>query len=153
MEIKLIPVSRENWEEALALEVMKEQRQFVPSVAVSLAKVFIKPDGENVQYLPFAIYDKDQMVGFIMHAYVEETDDMYWINGFLVDRRFQGKRYGKAAFIAMTDWIKTRFPQCRAIQLTVYPDNRRAESLYKSLGFVKTGEKMGEEDVMKLSVL
>jgi diamine N-acetyltransferase len=153
MEIKLVPVSRENWEEALSLEVLDEQRQFVPSVAVSLAKVFIKPDGEHVQYLPFAFYAKDQMAGFIMHAYVEETADMYWINGFLVDSRFQGKGYGKAAINAMIEWIKTRFPQCRAIQLTVYPENKRAESLYKSLGFVKTGEKMGEEDIMKLSVL
>lgn len=81
MNIHFKLVTRDNWEEALALKISDHQRDFVPTVAVSLAKVFIKPDGENVEYLPFAIYDKDQMVGFIMHAYEETTKNMYWING------------------------------------------------------------------------
>ena len=26
------------------------------------------------------------MVGFVMHAVVRETSDMYWINGFIIDQ-------------------------------------------------------------------
>lgn len=97
MNVQLKVVTRENWEEALKLQVKENQLKFVPSVAVSLAKVYIKPDGDNVEYMPFVIYDGDHMVGFIMHAVVRETTDMYWINGFIIDQMQQGKGYGKAA--------------------------------------------------------
>ncbi|MEH7814908.1 GNAT family N-acetyltransferase, partial [Bacillus toyonensis] len=55
MNVQLKVVTRENWEEALQLQVKEDQRKFVPAVAVSLAKVYIKPDGDNVEYIPFAI--------------------------------------------------------------------------------------------------
>ncbi len=74
MNVQLKVVTRENWEEALKLQVKENQLKFVPSVAVSLAKVYIKPDGDNVEYMPFVIYDGDHMVGFIMHAVVRETN-------------------------------------------------------------------------------
>lgn len=87
---------RENWEDALKLQVKDNQTKFVPSVAVSLAKVYIKPDGDAVEYQPFAIYNGDLMVGFVMHAVVKETTDMYWINGFIIDQKQQGNGYGKS---------------------------------------------------------
>ena len=71
MNIQLKVVTRENWEEALKLQVKENQLKFVPPVAVSLAKVYIKPDGDNVEYIPFAIYHGDLMVGFVMHAVVK----------------------------------------------------------------------------------
>jgi diamine N-acetyltransferase len=84
--VKLRIVTRENWERALLLKVNNNQKKFAPEVALSLAKVYIKPDGDQVEYIPFAIYDGEQMVGFIMHAFEENTSDMYWINGFLIDK-------------------------------------------------------------------
>ncbi|MGG1662723.1 GNAT family N-acetyltransferase [Brevibacillus sp. NRS-1366] len=153
MNITLTLVTRENWLEALELKVNQEQSSFVPTVAVSLAKVHIKPDGDQVEYLPFAIYHKEAMVGFIMHAYVEETTDMYWINGFLIDSKYQRKGYGRAALQQMTRYITNRFSQCREIRLTVYSGNHSAIQLYRSIGFVETGERMGEEWVLRLPVL
>ncbi len=47
----------------------------------------MKPDGDNVEYIPFAIYVSNLMVGFIMHAVVRETSNMYWINGFIIDQK------------------------------------------------------------------
>nr|WP_260320159.1 hypothetical protein [Peribacillus simplex] len=55
-------VIREYWEEALALKVKEQQRSFVPSIAVSLAKVYIKTDVENIVYVPCAIFGKEIMV-------------------------------------------------------------------------------------------
>src|SRR5918998_1523856 len=54
MKISVREVTSENWEEALALSVWPEQREFVPAVARSLAKCHIKPDGKT--YEPFAEY-------------------------------------------------------------------------------------------------
>ncbi|TWT02413.1 GNAT family N-acetyltransferase [Planomicrobium sp. CPCC 101079] len=153
MDIRLEPVTRENWEQALTLQVKETQRSFTPSVAVSLAKIAIKPDGDNVTYLPFAIYDKDNLVGFIMHAYEKGTDTMYWINGFLIDEKLQGKGYGKAALAEMMRWITRRFIECREIRLTVHKDNTAARALYMHFGFLPTGEVFGEhEEVMAFSV-
>lgn len=152
MNIQLKPVTRENWLEALALQVKEEQKDFVPTVAVSLAKVYIKPDGDGVEYLPFAIYHEDKMVGFIMHAFVEQTSDMYWINGFLIDAGQQANGYGKAALRQMIDYITNRFSQCKEVRLTVYPHNYSALQLYRRLGFVETGEQYDGELVMRFPV-
>ena len=84
---------RDNWEDALKLQVKEDQR-ICPRCSSLLAKVYIKPDGDNVEYIPFAIYDGDLMVGFVMHAVVIETSDMYWINGFIIDQSRQGNGYG-----------------------------------------------------------
>ncbi|PLR68897.1 MULTISPECIES: GNAT family N-acetyltransferase [Bacillaceae] len=150
MKVQLKLVTRENWEKALNLKVKENQSNFVPTVAVSLAKVYIKPDGENVEYLPFAIYDQEQIVGFVMHAYEEKTSNMFWINGFIIDEKHQGKGYGKAALAEIVKWINNRFTQCKEIRLTVYKDNHNAKELYKSFGFVETGDSYGGEEVFCL---
>jgi len=105
MEIQLREVTRDNWEEAMAIKGSPEQEAFSPPVPVSLAKIYIKPDGDDVTYIPFAIYDGNHMVGFIMHAYEESTIDSYWINGFIIDEKHQGEGYGKAAFAEMVGWM------------------------------------------------
>ncbi|MCM3707256.1 MULTISPECIES: GNAT family N-acetyltransferase [Cytobacillus] len=152
MNIELKPVTRDNWEEAIQMNVKESQRDFVPSAAVSLAKVYIKPDGDAVEYIPFSIYDNEKMVGFIMHAFEPDTVNMYWINGFFIDQKHQGRGYGHAALDGMISWIKTRFPICEEIRLTVHKDNQHARVLYKNFGFSPTGEIWGEEEVYYLSV-
>ncbi|UOE53855.1 GNAT family N-acetyltransferase [Bacillus sp. CMF12] len=152
MNIELKPVTRDNWEEAIKMKVKESQRDFVPSAAVSLAKVYIKPDGDAVEYIPFSIYDNEKMVGFIMHAYEPNTDNMYWINGFFIDQNYQGRGYGQAALAEMISWIKTKFSHCKEIRLTVHKDNHHARKLYKNFGFSPTGEIWGEEEVYYFSV-
>lgn len=152
MEVHLQRVTRGNWEEALTLNVTEQQRNFVPSVAVSLAKVYIKPDGDSVEYIPFAIYDNEKMIGFIMQAYEENTTNMYWINGFIIDEKYQGKGFGRAALCEVFDWIINRFTNCKEIRLTVHKDNQIARELYKSFGFLPTGDVYGEEDVWFLPI-
>ncbi|MED1090995.1 GNAT family N-acetyltransferase [Bacillus paramycoides] len=152
MNVQLKVVTRENWEEALNLQVKENQTKFVPAVAVSLAKVYIKPDGENVEYIPFAIYDRDLIVGFIMHAFVWETTDMYWINGFIIDKKQQGNGYGKAALKEIINLIKNRFKECKEIRLTVHKDNISAKKLYERYGFQPLGKIYDGEQVYRLFV-
>lgn len=153
MKVQLKLVTRENWQEAIRLKVKDVQNHFVPTVAVSLAKVYIKPDGDNVNYLPFAIYEEEQgMIGFVMHAYVENTDDMYWINGFIIDEKYQGKGYGRAALCKMVNWIINQYEQCKEIRLTVHKENDAARRLYKRVGFVEAGEFDEEEDLLRFII-
>ena len=152
MNIHLKIVTRENWEDALQLQVKENQRKFVPAVAVSLAKVYIKPDGDNVEYIPFAIYNGDLMVGFVMHAVVKETTDMYWINGFIIDQKQQGNGYGKAALQESIYLIKNTFKACKEIRLTVHKDNISAKKLYECYGFQASGHDYDGEQVYRLFV-
>ncbi|HDX9650905.1 GNAT family N-acetyltransferase [Bacillus wiedmannii] len=152
MNVQLKVVTRENWEEALKLQVKGNQLKFVPSVAVSLAKVYIKPDGDNVEYIPFAIYDGELIVGFIMHAIVRETSDMYWINGFIIDQSQQGNGYGKAALQESIDIIKNTFKSCKEIRLTVHKDNISAKKLYERYGFQSLEQEYDGEQVYRLFV-
>ncbi|PEC22052.1 GNAT family N-acetyltransferase [Bacillus cereus] len=152
MNVQLKVVTRENWEDALKLQVKENQTKFVPAVAVSLAKVYIKPDGKNVEYIPFAIYDGDLIVGFIMHAFVRETSNMYWINGFIIDQKQQGNGYGKAALQEIINLIKNRFKECKEIRLTVHKDNISAKKLYERYGFQSLGQEYDGEQVYRLLV-
>ncbi|MEN1936250.1 GNAT family N-acetyltransferase [Paenibacillus sp. 102] len=152
VNIQLKIVTRENWEEAIKLQVSKKQNLFVPPVAVSLAKIYIKPDGDNVEYIPFAIYDKEVMVGFIMHAFDRSTVDMYWINGFMIDEKYQRKGHGKAALSEMIRWITNHFSQCKEIRLTVHKENIAAKNLYKNYGFIDLGHVYEGEQVYRLLV-
>ncbi|KFN01131.1 GNAT family N-acetyltransferase [Bacillus clarus] len=152
MNIHLKLATRENWEEALKLQVEEKQMKFVPTVAVSLAKVYIKPDGANIEYVPFVIYDNNLMVGFIMHAFEANTKDMYWINGFIIDKKYQGKGYGKAALNEMINWIQNKFKECQEIRLTVHEDNIHAKRLYENYGFKELGHVYNGEQVYRLFV-
>ncbi|EEM05325.1 MULTISPECIES: GNAT family N-acetyltransferase [Bacillus] len=152
MNIQLKIITRDNWEEALKLQVSKKQTTFVPPVAVSLAKVYIKPDGENVEYIPLAIYDDDSMIGFIMHAFEPNTSDMYWINGFMIDEHHQRKGYGKTALAEMIKWITNEFTECKEIRLTVHKENIIAKRLYEGYGFKKLDYVYDEEQVYRLYV-
>ncbi|TWG43448.1 LOW QUALITY PROTEIN: diamine N-acetyltransferase [Bacillus sp. AK8] len=144
MNVQLKVVTRENWEEALKLQVKENQLKFVPSVAVSLAKVYIKPDGDNVEYIPFSIYVGDLMVGFVMHAVVRETSDMYWINGFIIDQ--------KQALQESINIIKNTFKSCKEIRLTVHKDNISAKKLYERYSFKSLEQEYDGEQVYRLFV-
>ncbi|MGE7863647.1 GNAT family N-acetyltransferase [Bacillus mobilis] len=152
MNVQLKVVTRENWEDALKLQVKENQTRFVPAVAVSLAKVYIKPDGDNVEYIPFAIYDGNLMVGFIMHAVIRETTDMYWINGFIIDQKQQGNGYGKAALQESIYLIKNTCKACKEIRLTVHKENLSAKKLYELYGFQSLGLDYDGEQVYRLFV-
>lgn len=149
--IQLVPTTRENWREALELQVQEAQRHFVPTVAVSLAKVHIRPDGDEYTYFPFCIYNsKNLLVGFVMTTVDETTATSYWMNGFLIDAAHQGKGYGKQAIQAVIESIRSTYPHSECLNLTVCSDNENARRLYEKLGFTPTGDVYDDEVVYRL---
>ncbi|MGE6261030.1 GNAT family N-acetyltransferase [Heyndrickxia sporothermodurans] len=44
-----------------------------------------------------AIYSKEDLVGFIVYCTKLDKDDNYWISAIMIDKKHQGKGYGKAA--------------------------------------------------------
>jgi diamine N-acetyltransferase len=152
--ITLREITRENWRAALSLAVHPEQQRFIadytPIAAIALAKAYIRPDG--MEWLPYAIYAGAEMVGLIELAYQPGSSDRYWAYHFFIDRSQQGKGYGKAAFQAFIQLIRDQHPSCRQLNLTVHPENPRAQQLYISLGFRPDGRELWGELVYMLPI-
>jgi diamine N-acetyltransferase len=74
---------------------------------------------------------------------------MATIYRFMIDKRHQGRGYGRAALMAAIDEIKRRGDVARIIVLYL-PDNRGAAKLYESLGFRDAGEDEDGERIAEL---
>ncbi|MCB0062929.1 MAG: GNAT family N-acetyltransferase [Caldilineaceae bacterium] len=147
------PITDENWLHALDLTIHSHQSEFVPTVALSLAKAYIQPNG--FCYDPYGIYHRQrmsrQLVGFYSFIHLPNDLSFCYLGGFFIDRQFQGQGYGKAALIYFLDWVRCNHVECREVLLSVHPENHVAIQLYRSQGFVKTGEWLEEEAVMRLA--
>ena len=143
MTVTLRDVDRENFKRCVELEVHEGQRGFVASNLFSIAQSKVEPEF-RVQ----AVYDGEEMVGFVMYGWDEE-EGCHCLARLMVDKNHQGKGYGRAATEAVIERLRAE-PGCRQIVLSVNPANANARALYESLGFVKTGEVSYGEDVMRL---
>jgi diamine N-acetyltransferase len=135
MNVQLRPVTRQNFEECCDLEVAENQQEFVSSNVFSLAESKFFPE-----FIPVAIYAGDTIVGFLMYGRDDLDGELVWtLLRLMVDRRYQGKGYGRAALELFIEQMRMK-PGCKAIHATVMPGNDVAQNLYASLGFVETGD-------------
>ncbi|HEX8560036.1 MAG TPA: GNAT family N-acetyltransferase [Pyrinomonadaceae bacterium] len=143
MTITLRDVDRENFRRCIQLEVHEGQRDYVASNLFSIAQSKVEP-----AYRTQAVYDGEEMVGFVMYGYDAE-EGCHAVSRVMIDKNHQGKGYGRALMTEVVRRLRAE-PGCRQIALSVNPANRPAAALYESLGFVKTGEVSHGEDVMRL---
>jgi diamine N-acetyltransferase len=137
--VRLIEVDRTNARAMVLLELKPEQRSWVSSPGWSLARCYVKFFGDNFEHTPQIIEGDGEIVGFstIVCDPASETD--YWIDDIMIDHRFQGRGYGRAAMLETLRAMTKRYLQCRGVQLTCFRANTVAAKLYLSLGFVPTG--------------
>ena len=131
--IELRPVDRNNIEDVLALKVHEYQKTFVSTVAESLAQAYVYHDNAY----PFAVYNDDEIVGFIMMGYYE-VKHYYTLWKFLIDKEHQHKSYGRQALTLGINYLKDRF-DIDSVYTGVAPDNSVAKHFYRSFGFEFTG--------------
>ncbi|PIB63289.1 GNAT family N-acetyltransferase, partial [Pseudomonas sp. 2995-1] len=79
----------------------------------SLAQAYVALFNEGFTAIPYAIYENDRMVGFIMMYYVtaEENEfgdeSAYGILRFMIDKKYQGKGFGKKSLAKALEYIRT----------------------------------------------
>ena len=137
--VRLIEIDRTNVRAMVLLELKPEQRAWVSGPAWSLARCYVKFFGDNFEHTPRIIERGGQIVGFATIACDPASETDYWIDDIMIDHRFQGRRYGRAAILETLHAITKRYPLCRGVQLTCFRANTLAAKLYLSLGFVPTG--------------
>lgn len=125
--IRLEKITEDNYQDCLDLKVADNQKQFVSSNILSLAKAYVY---YNI-ITPFAIYNNDVMVGFMM---LRKEDNGYFIWQFMVDERYQLNGYGKQAMKQAIEWVR-KDNMCHEIYLTYKEGNDIAAKLYTQLGF------------------
>lgn len=130
--IHLELVTKENLDDVLGLGVREDQMGFVSPNAESLAQAYVYAKTA----WPFAVYDDETMVGFIMMGYYE-AKHYYTLWKYMIDQRYQNKGYGRKALELGLAFIKEKFHP-EEIYTGVAPGNSVAKGLYESVGFVDT---------------
>ena len=161
--IKLEPITEDNVFAVLALKAAEE---LVAPNSESLAEAYLslkEAVDNNELHLnnmerPYAILKDETAVGFLMICYEDGEDVMsddgniYWLSRFMIDEKHQGRGYGKTALKMLIEFIKTK-PNgngAKSFYTSVVPESPVAAKLYANVGFVKTGQVLHGEEVMRL---
>ena len=141
--ITLDEITVENFDEVIALTVAPEQTEFVCSNVESIAQSKVMPE-----CVPLAVCADGKPVGFAMYC-LDRDDGEWWIYRLMVDRRFQGQGYGRAALAALLPRMDSAGGK-EKIFLGVHRADAAAVALYESLGFRFDGRIFGAEHIMVL---
>ena len=141
--ISLREITENNFDECIALSVDEGQEEFVAKNVTSLAQAWLYQSRAR----PFAIYNNEEMVGFMMLDIDDDGDGSQktcYLWRLMMDKKHQAKGYGKAAMLNAISYVKSTYPATQ-MKTSIVPGNVHAEKLYKQLGFVPTGELTGQD--------
>lgn len=178
MNLHIKPVQAKNRDDILQLQLLPNQRGYIETVEQCLSEadqdkrwhpVGIYQDSTLIGFAMYGFfcmecpyYPKERvdlawdymrhmcnMCGFY-DLFPEKTlpRGRLWLDRFLIDCRYQGNGYGKAALELMIKYLSRKYHE-KDIYLSVVKENAVAIRLYQSHGFKFTGEKdIHGEDVM-----
>lgn len=163
--IHLEKIDYRNVWDIVDLKVARSQKEFVASNGDSIIQAYTTI-GTECHAFPFAIYNDKKPAGFLMIGYNEAAlydavdfdppealKNNYSIWRLMIDKRYQGRGYGKDAIRLALDFIRT-WPCGKAeyCEISWEQENDDAARLYHSMGFEENGEMDGDEivAVMKL---
>lgn len=140
---RIVPYNKKNWYDVMNLEISKEQYEFVCDAKESIAYAFAYHSDHKL----FVEMEGDKPIG-LMVLKANKKKNEYYFAILLVDRRYQGRGFGKI----MVEWALEYFRQQGAKELTIGVNrfNISAQRLYKSVGFK---EDLVYEEGMQLKVI
>lgn len=149
--IELRKITGDNIDAVIALEVEKNQEDLIETTNLRSFADAHMLNVDGIPANPLAIYADETIVGFLMYIY-DTMDHQSFENEFfygkksyfiwhnMIDKRYQGKGYGKLAFEKMLMEIETMpFGEAEYVTLFYHTSNVKAKTLYASFGFVDTG--------------
>lgn len=128
-------ITEENFDAVIKMKHPEGER-FMASNAVSLAQAWLYREDGDV--FPFAIYNEDTLVGFMLleEDMEEERLDLWRI---MISPEHEGKGYGTAAVALMIRCAKEA-QKYKSIGLLCNAENQNARHIYDKLGFQPTGD-------------
>ena len=159
--IRLEQITGKNIWDILKLEVGEDQKNFVAPNDRSIIEAYVAIT-RNGQAFPFGIYDGETPVGFCMIGFGADDDwedapaiaeGNYNLWRFMIDKRYQGRGYGREAMKRIMEFIATEpCGPAGYCWLSYEPENTKAKALYESFGFRETGEFDGDEAIAVLKL-
>lgn len=146
--VKLKDVTADNWEAVVDLELHDNQEDLVAGNAYSLAESKFNPFAR-----PRAVYAGKRIVGFLMYESLEAEDKPHEaaIYRFMIDKKHQGKGYGRAALACALDEIR-QDAHIRKVSICYMPNNPVAKEFYASFGFKEVGRDEDGEMIAELAI-
>ena len=161
--VHLEKVTYDNIEELMELNIFESQYPFVADNTESLAEAYLAVMSGEAYAWPFAIYNDETLVGFLMIGYNEAAlegpeapealKNNYSLWRLMIDKQYQKRGFGREAVRLALEFIKT-WPRGEAelCETSYEPENEVAAKLYDSFGFVPNGELDGDEIVAVLKL-
>jgi diamine N-acetyltransferase len=97
-----------------------------------------------------AIYAGKAPVGFLMIVDNDE-DEEYFVWRFMIAEPYHERGYGSQAMERLVDYIKTR-PGAKELLVSCGQGDGSPEEFYEKVGFEHTGDKVGDEVVLRLEL-
>ena len=133
--IRLIDIDETSFFAARALTLGEDQRRFLDSPEGIIARGYAYR-AQRARVL--AVADEDKVVGLLLVKDMDEEPACYDLQQFMIDSRFQGRGYGKAALGLLLDDLK-REKKYAEVEVCVDKANAAALALFTGAGFMDTG--------------
>jgi diamine N-acetyltransferase len=144
-KVSLKDVTAKNWEAVANLGLDRAQEDLVASNLFSIAESHFDRHAR-----PRAIVAGKRIVGFLMYEVHRSRGKARGsIYRFMIDRKHQGKGYGRAALAEALKEIRA-IPGIRKVSIYYMSENRIAKAFYSSFGFVELGRDEDGEVVAEL---
>ncbi len=143
--VTLRPVEKANLRALFVLDVSDDQQSYVAPNAWSIAEA-----AHSEISWQRGIYADDTPVGYVLLA-ADEEKPQYYLWRFMIDHRFQGNGFAKAAMEQVIEHVRS-LPNATEFLLSYVAGDHSPQGFYERIGFVDTGEVIGVERVMRLDL-
>ena len=131
--INLREITSKNLKSIFDLNVKEDQKDYVALNSVSIAQGHYSKSA----WFKGIFYD-DRPVGFVMLDLIEEENKCFlW--RFMIDRKYQGKGFGKIALTQVIDFVRS-LNLYTYIATSYVPAADGAGGFYKNFGFIESEE-------------
>lgn len=141
--ISFRPVNKDNFKDCIRIETGISDEYLAP-IATQIAMSYVYPSK-----IPLAVYDDQNLIGFVSYEKDTEPRIAYDILVIVIRSELQGRGLGRLTLESFIEYLFD-FSDCDVITLNYNPENDRAGSLYRSLGFKETGDMFQKEIVLEL---
>lgn len=152
--VDLVEITAENVEAVGDIDRAFSQRAFVASVAVSLADALVpRTVGDNaIRPWYRAIVADEEISGFVMMAEPYDGNPHPYLWRLVIDRRHQGRGIGRRTLVTIA--AERRAAGATHLAVSYVPEGVGSPArFYERLGFVRTGEVGGVDEVKALANL
>ena len=141
MDVTLVEVVRDNFNDVIELELEEPQKKYISSNVITIAESTLSPYFHLFHHRAICVDKK--VVGFVEYQFGEvsewdEAECTIW--RFMIDRRHQNTGIGKIAMGLLLKEIKQE-ERCKLVDIYYDPKNLAAKKLYASQGFKENGNR------------